>query len=1002
MHLSIKTQFLRTALPVLTFLIVLLLPTFPVVAVEAPSFVVTSNADIVADDGVTTLREAIDYANSDPDANTITFADNVRGTIQFNADYSGTEPIFVPLTVNYSVNVKGPGSSALDLNAGIAQHRVHFVIGSQSASNRPSVNISGLTLSNGQSAIHATNCILTVDACVLSNNTGGPDIASKNSTLTVNACTFSGGSSPYPYLGDSIFIAGSQDDLATISFCTFNNHLEVDVFNANSTVYNMGATVVFNSCTFSEYGWNALYNEQGKVTLNSCTMQSNLYEDYNTRPYAILSSAGNVIVDSCTIIGGGISCGNYTFSEQGETTTLPSTLQIRNTILQVRGDQKSLMSDGIVTSLGHNLSSDAAGGHFRTTTPDGFLNGPGDIRNTDPLIGAFGDHGGPTHTYALLFDSPAINAGDTDFTTDQRGIARPQGLADDIGAFEVQEGISAPPPAVSITSPSNGKAVNSLASISGKAIDNSGTGIKRVELVLKRNIVQDYWTGAKWEARTILSTTVTGSTWKRDVNLPSGNDLVEGDYTIAASVFDNVGGTKSTSILFTIDKTLPSSLTIAAPVTGATLTALPSIKGTVADNSGGSGIGRIDVVLKRKKDNLYWTGTTWGARKLLSNVVSGSNWNVTATLPSGAQLMPGSYQVAAYAYDRAGNAIGANSNFAIAGTTPPSFKITRPASGQGVAVLTSLSGNVTDNSGTGIDRVEVVLKRNSDLLYWTGSSWGARTILNTTVSGTAWNRNSGLPTGEDLLEGQYTLGVTAFDNAGGSKSTSIFFYVDKTLPTSVTIASPVNGSSLTSLSSINGTATDNTGGSGIGKVTLVLKRNKDGLYWTGTAWGARKLLTTVVSGDRWNSTTSLPGSAHLLPGSYLVAAYAYDRANNAIAANSTFTFPGTALRAAPVSPQADTSLYTLSMATADDAQEAVRLTFTGPLEISSTVSVTNYTVTINGNPVNIENATLISNTTVMLGLPEESLGSRSRITVSYNLRDNKGRLLQATTQITVQ
>src|SRR6185295_15730292 len=50
------------------------------------------------------------------------------------------------------------------------------------------------------------------------------------------------------------------------------------------------------------------------------------------------------------------------------------------------------------------------------------------------------DNGGPTETIALLTGSPAIDAsgGRTCVATDQRGVARPQGNACDIGAFEAQ------------------------------------------------------------------------------------------------------------------------------------------------------------------------------------------------------------------------------------------------------------------------------------------------------------------------------------------------------------------------------------------------------------------------------------------------------------------------------------------------------------------------------------------------------------------------------------
>src|SRR4029077_16101668 len=69
-----------------------------------------------------------------------------------------------------------------------------------------------------------------------------------------------------------------------------------------------------------------------------------------------------------------------------------------------------------VTSHGYNISSDDG---------SGFLIGPGDQINTDPLLGPLQDNGGPTLTHLLLPGSPAINAGNPGFTPppffDQRG-----------------------------------------------------------------------------------------------------------------------------------------------------------------------------------------------------------------------------------------------------------------------------------------------------------------------------------------------------------------------------------------------------------------------------------------------------------------------------------------------------------------------------------------------------------------------------------------------------
>jgi len=108
---------------------------------------------------------------------------------------------------------------------------------------------------------------------------------------------------------------------------------------------------------------------------------------------------------------------------------------------------------GTVTSLGYNISSDDAGG---------FLIGPGDQINTDPMLGPLQNNGGPTLTHALLPGSPAIDAGDPNFTPppyyDQRGPVfwRARNGHIDSGSFEVQIGPTpsptpTPTPAATLT-----------------------------------------------------------------------------------------------------------------------------------------------------------------------------------------------------------------------------------------------------------------------------------------------------------------------------------------------------------------------------------------------------------------------------------------------------------------------------------------------------------------------------------------------------------------------
>ena len=118
------------------------------------------------------------------------------------------------------------------------------------------------------------------------------------------------------------------------------------------------------------------------------------------------------------------------------------TLDFESTILN-RGELgPNILNDGTVTSHGYNLSNDDG---------SGYLIGPGDQINTEPLLGPLQNNGGPTFTHQLLPGSPAIDAGDPNFTPppffDQRGpgFDRLVNGRTDKGSFELQAGTSPTP-----------------------------------------------------------------------------------------------------------------------------------------------------------------------------------------------------------------------------------------------------------------------------------------------------------------------------------------------------------------------------------------------------------------------------------------------------------------------------------------------------------------------------------------------------------------------------
>ena len=81
------------------------------------------------------------------------------------------------------------------------------------------------------------------------------------------------------------------------------------------------------------------------------------------------------------------------------------------------------------TSLGYNIASDA-------TCP---LAQPSDLLSTDAMLGPLADNGGATPTQDVPMASPAVDrvpVEDCTVFADQRGVARPQHGACDVGAVE--------------------------------------------------------------------------------------------------------------------------------------------------------------------------------------------------------------------------------------------------------------------------------------------------------------------------------------------------------------------------------------------------------------------------------------------------------------------------------------------------------------------------------------------------------------------------------------
>jgi hypothetical protein len=356
---------------------------------HASTIIVTNTND----SGVGSLRQALADAN---DGDTID-ATGISGAIALTSG---------ELLVDKSVTINAAGADVLAVD-GNATSRV-FQIGTGET-----VTISGLTIRNGHD-----------------DTTGGGIDNESGATLTITNSTLSGntaGSVGNPSVeGGGIFNSGTL----TIVNSTVSGNTAGGISGGGGGMFNGGTLTIVNSTVSDNTAIKGAGVHNGGAATSTVTITNSTFS----------GNAASVYGGAC-FNGGTLQIANSTLSHNSAGTFGGGILnfgplQIGNTILN-RGDSGENIHSfgGTITSTGYNLSSDDGGG---------FLTGPGDQINTDPMLGPLQGNGGPTFTHALLPGSPAIDMGDPNFTPppffDQRGsgFSRVVNGRIDIGSFEVQ------------------------------------------------------------------------------------------------------------------------------------------------------------------------------------------------------------------------------------------------------------------------------------------------------------------------------------------------------------------------------------------------------------------------------------------------------------------------------------------------------------------------------------------------------------------------------------
>ncbi|RYG59583.1 hypothetical protein EON80_25565, partial [bacterium] len=213
--------------------------------------------------------------------------------------------------------------------------------------------------------------------------------------------------------------------------------------------------------------------------------------------------------------------------------------------------------------------------------------------------------------------------------------------------------------------------------------------------------------------------------------------------------------------------------------------------------------------------------------------------------------------------------------------TPPALTITTPGVSLTYRSLTA-TGTVTDVD-SGVARVEASVQRFGDGLYWNGTAWNsAAEAFPAQLSANNWN----VPL-TFLPDGGYRLDVAATDKVGNvSRTQSREFWLDNVAPV-VAITAPTTGSTVSSLATATGTASDAIG---LNQVTTALMRNSDGLWWNGTTWtSAYAEVKATLTGNNWSVT--IPS---LTSNTYTFWAQSVDHiGNRSDWAKSIFTYSAT-------------------------------------------------------------------------------------------------------------
>lgn len=366
----------------------------------------------------TSLREAIDFANASPGADTITFAPGLISSGQavelaFGATGAGDD---TALRVASDLTIDGGGATISYI--GSAGRRLFTNLAGSTFTLRNLTLIGGNAAHGGNGGAVWTGGNLAIENVRFTGNTAngggalhvsaGGSAAITNGQFDNNSATGTGGAidnAGQLTINGSQFITNTGGEAGAIQ-STGTLNISASTFTNNASNFNGGALRLFGTTTIdrSTFNGNTVANEGGAlISFASLAVTNSTFA--NNGKNAVLLWDGPASLDHVTIA----------YNTDGGLLRVNADVTLRNSI--------------VAGNAGFDQS-----GTLNAASSNNLLN----ISAAQARLGSLSNHGGPTATIELLPGSPAINAAapNPSITIDQRGIARPQGSAPDLGAYE--------------------------------------------------------------------------------------------------------------------------------------------------------------------------------------------------------------------------------------------------------------------------------------------------------------------------------------------------------------------------------------------------------------------------------------------------------------------------------------------------------------------------------------------------------------------------------------